>query len=609
MSLDVMNLLLVLLAALSGGVVARRFGYPAILGELMAGIVLGPPLLGLLQPDDALAVIGKLGVVLLMLYIGLHLDPTDIGNAAKPASLAAAGGFIVPAGLGFGLMMMIDGDAVAATFVAVAMGVTSLATKSRILVDLGILDTRIAHVLMAGALFSDVAALIVFAAVLGLAATGAIAFGGIAAAAAQAALFLIGAWVVGTRVFPAVGRRLAARRTDPGIVFLLVVSAALAFGAAADAAGLHAILGAFLAGLFIRDGILTHDQTSAVEARARQVSVGLLAPVFFVTAGFKVSFDVFTEAPLLLAGIVVLATVGKIVGTAVFYLPTGYGFREGIAVGAGMNGRGAVEIIVAELALTAGLIDATVFSILVFMAIFTTATVPVLLTQAIEWLRRSGELVAEEREAVVIVGAGPVARRLAGFLGEGAPVTLIDSNADHCRAAAAAGLTVINGSGLDEDVLSDAAASHAALFVAATANAEVNVLAARLAVTRFGIPAVHAALPDTTTDSVMAMLREIGGELLFSRPVDIASWDADVDLGRVAELTYTVDDPEAVIEEGSVVDPERARLTSLPMIVRGAGGHRLFTAQGELGEDDVVVALGRSEHAGVALEPQVLGLE
>jgi Kef-type K+ transport system membrane component KefB len=607
MSLDVLNLLMVLLAALSGGVVARRLGYPAILGELMAGIVLGPPLLGLLAPDDALAVIGKLGVVLLMLYIGLHLDPTDIGNAAKPASLAAAGGFIVPAGLGFGLMMLIDGEAIAATFVAVAMGVTSLATKSRILVDLGILDTRIAHVLMAGALFSDVAALIIFAAVLGLAATGAFALGGIATAAAQAALFLIGSWVVGTRVFPAVGRQLAARRTDPGVVFLLVVSAALAFGAAADAAGLHAILGAFLAGLFIRDGILTHDQMSTVEARARQVSVGLLAPVFFVTAGFKVSFNVFADAPLLLAGIVLLATVGKIVGTALFYLPTGYGFREGIAVGAGMNGRGAVEIIVAEIALTAGLIDATVFSILVFMAIFTTATVPVLLTQAIEWLRRSGQLVAEEREAIVIVGAGPVARRLGKLLAQDAPVTLIDTNADHCRAAAAEGLAVIKGSGLDEDVLSASAASHAVLLIAATANAEVNVLTARLAVTRFGIPAVHAALPDTTTDSVLAMLGEMGGELLFSRPVDIASWDADIDLGRVTELSYTVADPEAVLDEGRPIDPERARLTSLPMVVRGAKGTRVFTARDELSEDEVIVALGRSERA-ISIEPHEIGL-
>jgi Kef-type K+ transport system membrane component KefB len=602
MSLDVMNLLLVLLAALAGGALARRVGYPAILGELMAGIVLGPPLLGLIEPDDALAVIGKLGVVLLMLYIGLHLDPTDIGRAAKPAALAAAGGFIVPASLGFGLMLLAGSDVVAAIFVAVAMGVTSLATKSRILVDLGILNTRIAHVLMAGALFSDIAALVVFAAVLGLAATGAVAVGGIVAAIAKAVLFLAGAWVVGTRVFPVIGRRLRRRSTDTGIVFLLVVIAALGFGAAADAAGLHAILGAFLAGLFIRDSILTREQLSGVEARAFSVSVGLLAPVFFVSAGFDVSFGVFTDAPLLLAAVVIVATVGKVVGTALFYLPTGYGFREGIAVGAGMNGRGAVEIIVAELALTAGLIDATVFSILVFMAIFTTATVPVLLTKAIGWLRRRGELAEEERDAIVIVGAGPVARRIARLLATSSPVALIDTNADHCRAASDAGLHVHYGSGLDEETLADAGAAQAGTLIAATANAEVNVLAATLGRTRFGIPSVHVALPGTTTSSVFSMLEEIGGELLFSRAVDVASWDADLDLDRVTELSYAVADPEDALTHGAAVDPGRARVTSLPLVVEGADAVRLFSSHAALQEGDRVIALGRDEHVPSSVE-------
>ncbi|UCG41091.1 MAG: cation:proton antiporter, partial [Acidimicrobiia bacterium] len=100
MTLDVFALLLVLAAALGGGWIANRLGYPSILGEIMAGIVLGPPLLGLLTTNDAISVIGKLGVVLLMLYIGLHLDPGDLGKAAKPAAWASLGGFIVPAALG-----------------------------------------------------------------------------------------------------------------------------------------------------------------------------------------------------------------------------------------------------------------------------------------------------------------------------------------------------------------------------------------------------------------------------------------------------------------------------------------------------------------------------
>lgn len=607
MSLDVLNLMLVLLAALAGGRLAARFGYPTILGELMAGIVLGPPLLGLLQPDDALAVVGKLGVVLLMLYIGLHLDPSDLGKAAKPGALAALGGFVVPAGLGFGLMMLVEGDPVAATFVAVAMGVTSLATKSRILVDLGILNTRIAHVLMAGAMFSDIVALIIFASVLGLASTGTVVLSGILATTVQAAVFLIGAWVIGTRVFPRVGRWLIERNTDTSVLFFVVVIAGLGMAAAADAAGLHAILGAFLAGLFIREGVLEPQKLEIVESRAKVLSVGLLAPVFFVTAGFDVSFSVFTEEPLLLIAVVLVATVGKILGTAFFYLPTGFGFREGIAVGSGMNGRGAVEIIVAELALAAGLIDATVFSILVFMAIFTTATVPVLLTQSINWLRRRGELVADEREGMVIVGAGPLAQRMASLVGQSTTVTLIDTNADHCREAEALGYRVVKGSGLDAKVLEEADAGSARTLVAMTANTEVNLLAARIASSRFGIPEIYAALTEGASDSLLGMLHEVQGSLLFGRLVDLATWEADLDSGRLVTLSYTVADPSAVLAEVTSIDTEESQIVTLPIVIRSGDRYEPFTGDRDLGPNDQVVALGsppsrKGSHAPMTID-------
>ncbi len=592
MTLDVLALLLVFGAALGGGWVANRLGYPAILGELVGGIVLGPPVLGLLESNDAINVIGKLGIVLLMLYIGLHLDPGDLGKAAKPAAWASLGGFVVPAGLGFGLMVAAGYDPIPATFVAVAMGVTSLATKSRILVDLGILNTRIAHVLMAGALFSDVAALIVFAAVLGLGATGTFAAGTIAFAGLQALAFLVAAWWVGTRILPRLGALLQQRRVDNGALLLLVIMVGLVFAAGAELAGLHSILGAFLAGLFIKEGVLSHNRLHEVEAKAKILSVGVLAPIFFVTAGFKVSFDIFTEQAWLLTGVVVFATVGKVFGTAVLYRVGGNSFREGVAVGAGMNGRGAVEIIVAELALEAGLIDATVFSILVFMAIFTTATVPVLLTRAVEWLKRHDQLVADERDRTVIVGAGPVARELALHLGS-ETVALIDPNADHCRAAERRGLTVLKGSALEEELLEEAGAGRARLLVAATANAEVNLLAARLAGRRFGVPELHVALPEDAPSSLLRMLDEVGGHLLFSRQADLPAWDANIEQGRVEELTYTVAEPEALLARGSAVLHDRATTVSLPLVIETKVGVVLFTGDHELGPEDRVIALGK----------------
>ena len=164
---EILMIALVLAAALAGGKLAARFGYPSILGEIMAGIVLGPPMLGLLAGDEAITILGEFGILLMMLYIGMHLDLGDLKKASMPGLLAAIGGFIVPTGLGMALMLAVGRSLLESLFVGLAMGVTSLATKSRILVDLKLLDTRIAHVLVAAALLSDLAVLIVFAAVIG----------------------------------------------------------------------------------------------------------------------------------------------------------------------------------------------------------------------------------------------------------------------------------------------------------------------------------------------------------------------------------------------------------------------------------------------------------
>ncbi|TVR85344.1 MAG: cation:proton antiporter, partial [Trueperaceae bacterium] len=376
MELSILNLLAVLAVAWVAGNVVSRLGYPAVLGEIGAGILLGPPLLGLLQAGAPLLVIAELGILLMMVYIGMEIDLRDLGRASTGGLLAAIGGFVVPFALGYVATMAFVGDVWAALFIGMAVGVTSLATKSRILVELGILDTRVAHVMMAGALISDTMALIVFAGILSVVTVGALSIAGLGVVVLQIAGFFVACWLLGVHVVPRLFSWLTARGFGGRTFYLtLALLVALTFSELAELAGLHGILGAFLAGLFLREGIrvkrLSHDITGVV----KDVSLGFLAPVFFVTAGFEVSFGVFREDLFFLVTIIVLATVGKVLGTALFYLPSGFGWREGLTVGAGMNGRGAVEIIIAGIGLQAGIIDQSVFSILVFMAIFTTATV------------------------------------------------------------------------------------------------------------------------------------------------------------------------------------------------------------------------------------------
>ncbi|MDX1531590.1 MAG: cation:proton antiporter, partial [Rhodothermales bacterium] len=479
--------------------------------------------------------------------------------------LAALGGFITPFVLCYGLVVWILGyPALAGIFVGVAAGVTSLATKSRILVDLHLLDTRIAHVMMAGALVADTLSLVVFAAVLGVAEAGSFDAGNLVLVGVQALAYFGVAAAVGLLLLPRLGRALERLpgRTPKFTAVLLVM---LVYAEGAHLAGMHGILGAFLAGLFLRESVLGRSLSQEVMHLIRDASIGFLAPVFFVTAGFAVSLSVFTEQLFLLLGLIGLATVGKVVGTALFYLPTGYGWREGVTIGLGMNGRGAVEIIVAQIALAMGLITQEVFSVLVFMAIATTALVPATLKWGVDWLRGRGELArsGHDRAGTIIVGAGPMARALARVLAAGEPVRLLDRNAGNLRLAAEEGLETVEGNALDERTLSEAGASGARRLVALTPNREVNALVASLARTAFAVPEILVLDRGDDPGATRTLREHLGAEMLFGGPVSPEAWD----------LRLLREQAEVVVRPAEAVEPlaPRADEHALPLAVRRGG--------------------------------------
>lgn len=593
---EILMLVLVLAAALVGGRVADRFGYPTILGEIIAGIVFGPPVLGILARNEAIDILGEFGVLVMMLYIGMHLDLGHLRRASRPSLLAATGGFLVPASAGVFLMLAAGRTFLEALFVGLGLGVTSLIINSRILVDLKILDTRIAHVLVAGALLADVAVLVVFAAVVGPDARDGVSVQSALFAGARALAFGLGAWLVGRWLLPALKRMFGERDLDKGAVFLAVIILGLTFAYAAELAGLHAILGAFVAGLFIDRKIMEPKTSRDVQQKLATMSIGVLAPFFFVSAGFEVSLSVFTTDLNLLLAVIVVATLGKVIGTALFYLPSGHGWREGLVVGAGMNGRGAVEIIVAEIALAQGLIDRDVFSILVFMALFTTATVPVLLTVGVRWLRQRGELArAGDRDRALIIGAGVIARRIAAALQTAMPVTLLDTNRANLVAGQREGLTVHSGSGLDELALESAGIENAVRVIAATPNAEVNVLTAQLAVD-FGVPDISVLLRESDTKTFAARLADADIEVIRA-PDDIAAWEHALSTGRA--VAETIDDPANLERFRDASTPSWADAGEptgeFPVAVVSNGERSPYTTEVRLSDGEGVVVLRRTD--------------
>jgi Kef-type K+ transport system membrane component KefB len=396
--IDLLNLLLVLVLAWIGGAIAERVGYPAMMGELLAGLVFGPPILGLLHPSNTLDIFAELGIFLLMVYVGMEVDLDDLFELGPQALVVAIGAFVIPFALGYisGVLTIATVDG--ALFLGLAMAATSLATKSRILVDLDILDTRIASILLGGALVSDVGVLVVFAGVLGFIQAGSVDAATIGFILFKAIAFFAITLFIGYQFLPHVWSRFETLRKRYGFVdkttaFSIALLVALVFAELADLAGLHMIIGGFMAGLFLRQADLHEEFYEHMHNVMYDLAIGFFAPIFFVTVAFQITLDVFTQNLGLLVLLVTVAFVGKIVGSWLFALPTKLTSREGLVIGFGMNGRGTVEIIIASIGLSNGIIDQGLFSILVFLAMFTTSLVPVTVKWGVDWLNRTDELV------------------------------------------------------------------------------------------------------------------------------------------------------------------------------------------------------------------------
>jgi Kef-type K+ transport system membrane component KefB/mannitol/fructose-specific phosphotransferase system IIA component (Ntr-type) len=591
MEFSLLNLLLVLLVAAIGGALANRRGYPALMGEMVAGIVFGPMMLGLLHESPGLDLLAEVGVFLMMLYIGIEVDHRDLMKASWAGLLAAAGGFIIPFICGYYVVSVHYGySQVAGLFIGLAMGVTSLATKSRALMELKLLGTRVANVMLAGALICDTMALVVFAGITGFAESDSTDLFNLAWVLTKALLFFGLTIIIGLRVFPLIGKIFRKFGfTERTMNFTLVILVGLVFAEMAEIAGLHSVIGAFIAGLFIREEVLKRKLSHEVSGMVHDVSLGFLAPVFFVTAGFKVDVTVLWTDTAFLGVIIGVALVSKILGTWLFCLPSRLNWREGLVIGGGMNGRGAVEIIIAEIGLKMGLIDQSMFSILVFMAFFTTALEPMFLKRGTNWLRRHGALARSDdnREMILIAGASPLVRFMARDLAVTEKVCLIDNNANLCQAAVSEGLSAIKGNVLNEDFLDVAGAATTRVFIAMTTNHEVNRVASVQARDVFGVPMVwawpHAApVPEKTS-----AIDTAGGEPPLMSPA--SRWNEWILRKEVERATQTITEAQTLSDFTTWVN----QLGMLPLVVERAGRRLPAMVMNELMKGDVVTGLRR----------------
>ena len=374
----------IVLAAHVGGAVARRVGQPKVLGEILAGIFLGPSLLGALWPAATealfpaellpwLKALAEIGLVLFMFLVGVELDRDHLRGQGHRAVVVSHASIIAPFAMGFGLgwwMHPIVGghsSTVAfSLFVGAAMAVTAFPVLARILQETGLDRTRVGAMTLACAAVDDVTAWCILAVVLAVAQdTGA---GPVLVTVAASLAFVAAMWLI--------VRPLLARRAEVPIA--LAIGIALASAWATDAIGIHAIFGAFLAGVVMPrtpgDRLLLVDRL--------EVTIGtLLLPVFFMMVGLSTELGLVDTAQLwgLTAAVIAVAVLGKLGGAGLAARAVGETWRDSWTIGVLMNTRGLTEIVILSVGLERGIISETMFTIMVLMALATTiAAVPLL---------------------------------------------------------------------------------------------------------------------------------------------------------------------------------------------------------------------------------------
>lgn len=358
-------------AKLLGELCERYLGQPAVLAEIVAGVILGKSLLGWVDGDNhVLQEIAEIGAVLLLFEVGLDSDISELFKVGKEAMWVAVVGVVAPFALGFVAAEALGHKPIESMFIGAALTATSVGITARVFTDLKTLHTREAKIVLGAAIADDVIGLLILAAMTGLATAATVNFMAIGRSTGIALAFLAGAIVLGLKATPILLRWARAMRTRAAVSSAAVVLCLLT-AVLAKFAGLAAIVGAFACGLVLAKT----ENKIHFDEKVRSIA-DIFVPVFFVIMGARMDLRTVTPDVLAIGGILfVCAVIGKILGG---YTLPGKGFNRSI-IAVGMIPRGEVGLIFASIGLTNKIIDKGIYATIVFVVIATTFVTPPLL--------------------------------------------------------------------------------------------------------------------------------------------------------------------------------------------------------------------------------------
>jgi Kef-type K+ transport system membrane component KefB len=394
------------------GEVCFRFGQPAVLGELAAGILFGPSVLGTLIPavgqimiphskaqGHILEVVSLLGAIFLLFITGLETDLQLIRHRLRTALGVWAGGVIFPLLGGFALGMVLPDELlgsagkriVFALFMGTAMSISSISVISKVLRDLGLIRRDIGQIILASGMSEDSTGWILLSIVVALASGAGFSWGEVAGAVAKVVGYLLLSFTLGRQIVRRALRQTQDRILSRDRMITLVLVVMLCFGAIALLLGLEAVLGAFVAGVILST---MPRLPKEVGQFYESLALGLFAPIFFAVAGLKVNARLLLQPKLAAYTLAIIAVAcgGKVIGTYLgARLIGGTDHWTALSLGAGLNARGSLEIIVATIGLSQGILSQAAFSMIVVIAPVTSLLAPVALRYTLSKVHPSAE--------------------------------------------------------------------------------------------------------------------------------------------------------------------------------------------------------------------------
>jgi Kef-type K+ transport system membrane component KefB len=379
-----LTLFVMFVAAKLAAEIFERFKMPAVAGEILAGVLIGPSVFALVAPDELTAALSEIGVIFLLFLVGLETKPADIFRVGTRATFVAVLGVVVPFVFGYLIMLAWGEGKIEAIFTGAAMVATSVGITARVLGQMGLLNLQTSRIILGAAVIDDILGLLILALVSSMA-KGDVNYVQIGTTAVMAIGFTLLIILVGARAVNRIRSRVQNLRVGQS---LLVFGLSLCMGLALVAThiGVAAIIGAFLAGMAMAETAEGTDMPHQVEAVTE-----FLLPFFLINIGMQLNLDAFLNRSTILLAVVVtvLAVLSKLIGCGAAAWTLGK--KRAIQIGMGMVPRGEVGIVVAQIGLSLQAVDEAIYGVVLFMAVATTLIAPPFLVRLFKDERRVDE--------------------------------------------------------------------------------------------------------------------------------------------------------------------------------------------------------------------------